>query len=47
MWQFGVAVAGTLAAAGAVLFLGARVYERAILRTGARVRLLDALRAPA
>jgi ABC-2 type transport system permease protein len=47
MWQFGVAVAGMLAAAGAVLFLGARVYERAILRTGARVRLLDALRASA
>jgi ABC-2 type transport system permease protein len=47
MWQFAVAAAGMLAAAGAVLFLGARVYERAILRTGARVRLLDALRASA
>lgn len=34
----------TLAAIAALTWLGARVYQRAILRTGSRIRLKDALR---
>ncbi|MFI6791123.1 ABC transporter permease [Nonomuraea sp. NPDC050383] len=45
LWQIGLALALMAAAVVAVLALGARVYERAVLRTGARVRLGDVLRA--
>ncbi|ETK35812.1 ABC transporter permease [Microbispora sp. ATCC PTA-5024] len=39
-----VAAVLMLVAVAAVLLAGARVYERAVLRTGARVRLADAIR---
>lgn len=46
LWE--VALSGVLmvAAVCAVLLIGARVYERAVLRTGARVKLGDVLRTP-
>ncbi|WP_433335139.1 ABC transporter permease [Spirillospora sp. CA-294931] len=46
-WQVALAIAGLLAAVAAVLLLGARVYERAILRTGAKLKLAEVLRGSA
>ncbi|MFB4281030.1 MULTISPECIES: ABC transporter permease [unclassified Nonomuraea] len=44
MWQVGVSMVVMVAAVAAVLAFGAKVYERAVLRTGARVKLGDVLR---
>lgn len=43
-WQVLLAVVLALAAIAAITWLGGRVYANAVLRTGARVRLRDALR---
>ncbi|MGM1064223.1 ABC transporter permease [Saccharothrix sp. Mg75] len=43
-WQVLLAVVLALAAIAAITWLGGRVYSNAVLRTGARVRLRDALR---
>jgi ABC-2 type transport system permease protein len=45
MWQVGASMAAMVAAVLVVLWLGAKVYERAVLRTGARLKLGDVLRA--
>ncbi|MBN6055993.1 ABC transporter permease [Nonomuraea sp. RK-328] len=45
LWEVGLAFVLMAAAVAVVLSLGAKVYERAVLRTGARVRLGDVLRA--
>ncbi|WP_113701063.1 ABC transporter permease [Nonomuraea lactucae] len=45
MWEVGLSMVLMVAAVAGVLALGAKVYERAVLRTGARVRLGDVLRA--
>jgi ABC-2 type transport system permease protein len=42
-WQIGLAMGLMVLAAVAVLFVGGRVYQRAVLRTGARVRLREVL----
>ncbi|GAA3659999.1 ABC transporter permease [Nonomuraea antimicrobica] len=44
MWQVGLSMAAMLAAVVAVLAFGAKVYERAVLRTGARLKLGEVLR---
>jgi ABC-2 type transport system permease protein len=43
-WEIAVAVVLMVVATAAVLLGGARVYERAVLRTGARVKLREAVR---
>lgn len=43
-WQVLLAVLLALAATAALIWLGGRVYANAVLRTGARVKLRDALR---
>ncbi|MEU5694903.1 ABC transporter permease [Actinosynnema sp. NPDC020468] len=43
-WQVALAIVLALIAAAAITWLGGRVYGNAVLRTGARVRLRDALR---
>ncbi|SFT45877.1 ABC-2 type transport system permease protein [Actinopolyspora lacussalsi subsp. righensis] len=45
LWQGALSVVLSLVASAAVLWLGGRIYSNAVLRTGARVRLKDALRA--
>ena len=40
-WQFAISVAVTVVCTVAIARLATVVYERAILRTGARVRLRD------
>ncbi|MEU8247542.1 ABC transporter permease [Nonomuraea sp. NPDC048916] len=45
IWQVGLSMALMVLAVLAVLSVAAKVYERAVLRTGARVRLGDVLRA--
>jgi ABC-2 type transport system permease protein len=45
LWQVGASMAAMVAAVLVVLAFGAKVYERAVLRTGARVKLGDVLRA--
>jgi ABC-2 type transport system permease protein len=42
-WQFGLSVLITLAGTAAVAMLAARIYRRAVLRTGGRVRLRELL----
>ncbi|MGI5492011.1 ABC transporter permease [Microtetraspora malaysiensis] len=44
LWQEAVSGVAMAAAAVAVAMLAARIYERAVLRTGARVRLLDVVK---
>ncbi|TMR87933.1 ABC transporter permease, partial [Nonomuraea basaltis] len=44
LWQVGASMAAMVLAVLAVLAFGAKVYERAVLRTGARVKLGDVLR---
>lgn len=44
LWEIGLAVLLTLAVAALVTWLGGRVYERAALETGGRMRLSEALR---
>jgi ABC-2 type transport system permease protein len=43
VWEIGLAMGLMLLAAAGVLFVGGRVYRRAVLRTGARVRLREVL----
>ncbi len=45
-WQFGLSVAVSIAATVGVAVVAARIYRRAVLRTGARVRLSQLRRAP-
>lgn len=45
LWEIGVSVVLMFAAVAGVLLIGAKVYERAVLRTGARVKLSEVLRA--
>jgi ABC-2 type transport system permease protein len=45
LWEVGLALALMLAAIGALILMGARIYEGAILRMGAKISLLDAWRA--
>ncbi|WP_219468082.1 ABC transporter permease [Nonomuraea rhizosphaerae] len=45
LWQIGLSTALMVLAVVGVLSFGAKVYQRAVLRTGARVRLGDVLRA--
>lgn len=45
MWQVALSAVLMVAALVGVLAIGAKVYERAVLRTGARVKLGDVLRA--
>lgn len=44
LWQIGVSAAVTIVAITAVIALAGRVYAGAVLRTGSRVKLADALR---
>jgi ABC-2 type transport system permease protein len=43
-WEPLVSAAILLASIAVVVWIGARIYERSILRTGARVKLSQALR---
>ncbi|WP_433438638.1 ABC transporter permease [Nonomuraea sp. CA-141351] len=45
LWQAGVSMAAMALAVLAVLGFGAKIYQRAVLRTGARLKLGDVLRA--
>ncbi|RVX43867.1 ABC-2 type transport system permease protein [Nonomuraea polychroma] len=44
LWQVGASMAGMIVAVLAALAFGAKVYQRAVLRTGARVKLGDVVR---
>lgn len=44
-WEVAASVAVMLASIGGMVLLAGRVYQGAILRTGARVKIRDALRA--
>ncbi|MFW6090255.1 MAG: ABC transporter permease [Actinomycetota bacterium] len=44
LWEIGVAAGGMLLGVAAVLTAGGRIYERAVLRTGVRVKLSEAWR---
>ncbi|MBG0813008.1 ABC transporter permease [Planomonospora sp. ID82291] len=44
LWEIGLAAALMLAATAGMLAVGARIYERAVLRTGARVKLTEVVR---
>ncbi|MGH3777197.1 MAG: ABC transporter permease [Pseudonocardiaceae bacterium] len=44
LWQIGVSAAVTIVAITAVVAIAGRVYAGAVLRTGSRVKLADALR---
>ena len=44
-WEILVAVVGTALAAVVLVWLGSRVYAGALLRTGGKVKLLEAWRA--
>jgi ABC-2 type transport system permease protein len=43
-WEVGLSVALTLAAVALFTWLGGKIYQNAVLRTGSRVKLLEALR---
>ncbi|SEG58072.1 ABC-2 type transport system permease protein [Nonomuraea solani] len=45
LWQVGASMIAMVLAVAGVLSVGAKVYERAVLRTGARLKLGDVLRA--
>jgi ABC-2 type transport system permease protein len=47
LWQVGTAIVLAILAIVALTWLAGRIYSNAVLRTGARVRLRDALRAAA
>ncbi|GGL36067.1 ABC transporter permease [Planomonospora parontospora] len=47
LWEIGLAAALMLVATAGMLAVGARIYERAVLRTGARVKLAEVVRRPA
>jgi ABC-2 type transport system permease protein len=44
-WQIGLSIVLTIALIGVLTWLAGRIYRNAVLRTGSRVRLRDALRA--
>jgi ABC-2 type transport system permease protein len=44
-WQYGLAVVLTIALIPALLWLSGRIYRNGVLRTGARVKLSEALKA--
>jgi ABC-2 type transport system permease protein len=44
-WQYGLAVALTVALIPGMLWLAGRIYRNGVLRTGARVKLSEALKA--
>jgi ABC-2 type transport system permease protein len=44
-WEVLIAVAGTVAAAAALVWIGSRVYAGALLRTGGKVKLIEAWKA--
>ncbi|GAA0942888.1 ABC transporter permease [Nonomuraea longicatena] len=44
LWEVGLAAVLMAAAVVVMLSIGAKVYERAVIRTGARVKLVDVLR---
>ncbi|MDF5755624.1 ABC transporter permease [Spongiactinospora sp. TRM90649] len=44
LWEIAVAAVAMVAAVAVVLAIGARIYRRAVLRTGARLRITDVLR---
>ncbi|WP_068921664.1 ABC transporter permease [Planobispora rosea] len=44
LWEIGLAAALMAAATAGMLVLGARIYERAVLRTGARIKLSEVVR---
>ncbi len=44
VWQIGLAVALVVLMIPALVWLSGRIYRNAVLRTGARVRLREALR---
>jgi ABC-2 type transport system permease protein len=44
LWEVGVAMAVMLVAVAGIAAIGARVYERAVLRTGARLKFTEVLR---
>lgn len=46
-WEILVAVVGTAAASAALIWIGSRVYAGALLRTGGKVKLIEAWRAAA
>ena len=46
-WEILVAVVGTAAASAALVWIGSRVYAGALLRTGGKVKLIEAWRAAA
>ncbi len=46
-WEIVVAVVGSIAGAVALVWIGARVYRGALLRTGTKVKITDAWRAAA
>ncbi|MEE8458138.1 MAG: ABC transporter permease [Acidimicrobiia bacterium] len=46
-WEIAVAVVGSIAGAVALVWIGARVYRGALLRTGTKVKITDAWRAAA
>lgn len=46
LWEIGLAGVLMVAAAAGVLVVGARIYERAVLRTGARVKLGEVVGRP-
>jgi ABC-2 type transport system permease protein len=43
-WQLAVAVTAMFAAVSVTLYFGGRIYERAVLRTGARLKLTAVIR---
>jgi ABC-2 type transport system permease protein len=45
VWQVVLAVVLMIAAIAVVTWLAGRIYRNAVLQTGARVRVLDALKA--
>ncbi|MBF8191007.1 ABC transporter permease [Nonomuraea sp. K274] len=45
LWQVGASMVAMVAAVLVVLAFGAKIYERAVLRTGARLKIGDVLRA--
>jgi ABC-2 type transport system permease protein len=43
-WQIALSIVLTLATVALFTWLGGRIYQNAVLRTGSRVKLKDALR---
>ena len=43
LWQTGIAIAGTVVAMAVIIRIGARIYERTLLRTGDKISYREAL----